>query len=73
MLLHPLFTAFIVHNLFWIVPLILIDLVLKAWALWRAGRNGHPVWFVFLFIVNSVGILPLIYLLAVDTGKKKKR
>ncbi len=59
-----------VHILVWLIPVILIELVLKGFALWRAGRNNHPVWFVVLLIVNSIGILPLIYLLAFDTGKK---
>lgn len=39
------------------------DLAWKGAALWRAGRNNDPVWFVFLLIINSAGILPIIYLL----------
>jgi len=58
--------------------LVLIDIILKGLALWRAGRANQPYWFVALLIVNSVGILPLIYLLAFDPmrqetkGKKSK-
>jgi predicted permease len=38
--------------------------VLKFYALWRAGRNNQVVWFIFIAVLNTMGILPLIYLLA---------
>jgi len=47
----------------WLGPLVILDLVLRGIALWRAGRNGQKWWFVALLLVNSVGILPGIYLL----------
>jgi hypothetical protein len=34
----------------------------KAIALWHAGRNGQRWWFVALLIVNTVGILEIVYL-----------
>jgi hypothetical protein len=46
-----------------LIPFFILELILKGYALWRAGRNNQPVWFVFLLILNTVGILPLIYLL----------
>lgn len=45
------------------VFLILLDLVLKALALWKAARADQPFWFITLLIFNTVGILPIIYLL----------
>ena len=45
------------------VPFMLIDLILRGFALWKSARKGQNVWFIFLLIVNSMGILPLIYLL----------
>lgn len=41
----------------------LLDLVLRALALWRAARANHIWWFIALLIFNTAGILPLIYLL----------
>ncbi len=38
------------------------DLVWKALALWRSGRNNQPRWFVAILLLNTVGILPIIYL-----------
>ncbi|QRX63434.1 hypothetical protein JS578_11290 [Dysgonomonadaceae bacterium zrk40] len=45
-----------------IVILSLFDSVLKLIALWRAARNNHLVWFICLAIFNTVGILPIVYL-----------
>lgn len=47
----------------WLGPFILLELVLKGVALWKAGRNNHMYWFIALLIVNSIGILPIVYLL----------
>jgi len=40
------------------------EMAWKGIALWRAGRNGHLGWFIALFIVNTMGILPIIYIFA---------
>lgn len=42
--------------------LLLADLVLRGIALWRSSRKDQKIWFVALLIVNSLGILPLVYL-----------
>jgi len=55
----------------WLGPLVILDLVLRGIALWRAGRNGQKWWFVALLLVNSVGILPGIYLLTHKEAKRK--
>lgn len=38
------------------------DLVWRGFALWRSGRNSDLPWVIVLLVVNSVGILPIIYL-----------
>ena len=52
--------------LLWLViPLALVwSMVWKGIALWRAGRNDDLAWFIVLFIVNTLGILPIIYIFA---------
>lgn len=37
----------------------------KGLALWHSGRRGQPWWFVILLVVNSVGILSIVYLFAI--------
>ena len=39
------------------------DLFWRGWGLWRAGRRNQPVWFVVMLVINSLGIIPIIYLL----------
>lgn len=46
------------------------SLVWKAFALYRAGANRSPGWFVTLLLVNTVGILEMLYLFIF--GKKKR-
>jgi hypothetical protein len=41
---------------------ILFTIVLKGYALWRAARRGDKWWFIFLLILNTLGILELIYI-----------
>lgn len=46
-----------------LIPFTILDLVLKGFALYKSARKGQNIWFVALLVVNSMGILPLIYLL----------
>ena len=57
--------------LIWLIPLIVWEAVWKSIALWKAGRNNHVVWFVFLFILNTAGILPIVYILFFQNKGKK--
>ena len=46
-----------------ILPLLIIwSLVWKGMALWKCGRNNQLVWFVVLMVVNTLGILEILYL-----------
>lgn len=44
--------------------LVALDLILKGISLYKSARKDQRVWFVALLVVNSLGILPIIYLLA---------
>lgn len=58
----------------WLLPVILLliiwDSVWKLIALWKAARNNELAWFICIAIINTLGILPIIYLL-VNRDKKK--
>jgi len=49
--------------------LILWSGVWKAIALWKAARNNHLGWFIALCIVNTCGILEILYIFI--WGKKQ--
>jgi hypothetical protein len=46
-----------------IVFVALIDGILKLFAMWRASRNNEVAWFILLAVLNTAGILPIIYIL----------
>lgn len=55
-----------------IVILVIWDMIWRGFALWKAARNNQNRWFIGLLIVNSVGLLPILYLLISKDQKIKK-
>jgi len=53
---------------------VLWSLFWKGWALWLAARRGEKVWFIVFLIVNTLGILEIIYIffVAKRTDVKEK-
>lgn len=58
-----------------IMCLIHIIIVLAIWesiwkfiALWKSARNNHLAWFICIAVINTAGILPIVYIL---THRKK--
>ena len=39
------------------------ELVWKLKSMWKAGQLNEKVWFVCLMIFNTMGILPIVYLI----------
>lgn len=61
-----------------LLPLVVWSLFWKGWALWKAARKGATAWFVVLLILNTAGILEIIYIFLVarepvKTLKKKRK
>ncbi|MEK7592970.1 MAG: DUF5652 family protein [Patescibacteria group bacterium] len=57
-------------------PFMILDIVLKGFALWRSAQRKEQYWFIALLLVNSLGLLPGFYLLThqdeVEHAKQKK-
>lgn len=51
---------------------ILRDSIWKSIALWRAGNQKKLARFICIFILNTAGLLPIIYLTFFNKKKKKK-
>lgn len=47
---------------FWIVIATLWTLIWKGIALWKAAKNNDKVWYIVLLIVNTLGILEILYI-----------
>lgn len=52
----------LIRNPFVLVALIAWSLAWKGLALWRAARNDSKPWFVVLLLVNTLGVLEILYL-----------
>jgi hypothetical protein len=46
----------------WFVALFVWVVAWKGLALWRAARRGQTWWFVAFLIVNTLGILEILYI-----------
>jgi methionyl-tRNA synthetase len=53
---------FLMQNSWLIVIAVIWTLYWKGRALWRAARNGDKGWFVALLVINTLGILEMIYI-----------
>jgi hypothetical protein len=51
----------------WLIPVIVIltiwDVIWKLIALWKAAQNNHLTWYICIAVFNTIGILPIIYIL----------
>lgn len=48
---------------FLIIFLVIWDFTWKALAMWKSARNNDLVWFVCIALINTLGILPIVYIL----------
>lgn len=44
----------------------------KGLALWHAAKRGQNIWFIVLLVVNTLGILEIIYLFWVLKVKREE-
>ncbi len=52
--------------------LIIWTMVWKGVALWKAARLNHRKWFIAILIVNSLGILDLIYIFFIAQPRERE-
>lgn len=57
--------GFFALGMAFIAILMLGILALKGYALWHAAKRDEKGWFIALLIVNTFGILELVYLFAI--------
>ncbi len=55
-----------------LIAFIIFDVIIRGVALWRTARSEQKGWFIALLILNSLGILPVIYLLFFQKKSRKK-
>jgi len=57
---------------FFLVPLIVWSLVWKGWALWKAAKNDSVPWFIALLVLNTAGILDILYIFVFSKKSSRK-
>jgi hypothetical protein len=61
-------------KLVWLLlPLTIFEIVMKGITLWKSANGNDKRWFVAILIINSLGILPIIYLLTHKTHLTPKK
>jgi hypothetical protein len=54
---------------FGFLPVLMVwSLIWKGLALWRAAHNDSKPWFIALLLINTVGILEILYLFVFSKG-----
>lgn len=56
----------------WMMVIIAWSFVWKGLALWHSAKRKEPWWFIALLLINTAGILEIIYLFAVAKVKQKE-
>ncbi len=66
-LFTALYSPFTPELIGFVAPLILVvilwTIVIKGFALWYAARGSQKWWFIALLILNTLGILEIVYLI----------
>jgi methionyl-tRNA synthetase len=61
----------------WLLLVIAVwSLAWKLGALWKSARKGSIIWFIVIGLVNTVGILEILYIFIfskLEFGKKPKK
>ena len=45
-----------------LVLVVIWSAIWKGIALWKSARNNHLAWFIVLLVVNTLGILEILYI-----------
>jgi hypothetical protein len=59
-------------NPYILLPLIAWSVTWKGLALWKAAKNDSKPWFVALLVINTLGILEILYLSVPVKGSTKE-
>jgi len=63
---------FLAQNQWLLFLVVLWTLPWKGFALWRAAKNTHKIWFVALLILSTLAILEIIYIFFFSKKKEQE-
>lgn len=56
---------------FFLLPLVVWSLFWKGWALWKAAKADSKPWFIALLVINTMGILDILYIFIFSQTSRK--
>ena len=59
----PVMPEFVLVLLPLIALVVLWSIAIKGFALWHAARNNQMWWFIAILVINTAGILEIVYLI----------
>ncbi len=66
--------AILTTGLIFVISILLVwTIIWKGLALWKSARNSQKGWFIALLIVNTLGILEIIYIFLCQKNKSKNK
>jgi hypothetical protein len=54
------------------ILLMIWTVVWKGFALWKSVKNDHKIWFIVLLVINTAGILEILYIFLFSQKKEVK-
>ncbi|MCK6462704.1 MAG: DUF5652 family protein [Candidatus Pacebacteria bacterium] len=64
---------FFLQNKWTLAPLVIWGLFWKAWALWKSARLDSKKWFTALFLINTAGLLEILYIFVFSLKKTSRK
>jgi hypothetical protein len=52
------------------VVIVIWETIWKGIGLWKAAKETQKYWFIAILILNTLGILPILYIFVFKKGKK---
>jgi len=60
-------------SMFMLIIILVWSYIWKLLALWESARKGSVAWFIILAVVNTVGILEILYIFVFSKMKWPKK
>ena len=55
-----------------LIPLIIWEAIWKGIGMWKSARNNQLYWYIAMLVLNTAGILPIIYIVWFQKKKKHR-
>lgn len=57
-------------EMYYLIALVAWSIPWKGFALWKSARRGESIWFIVLLLLNTAGIVEILYLFFFSSKNK---